>query len=98
MSTVLSSLVPRYVPYAFGGVVGAEVRAVRVRRHRELVDLFAQRRDVLTRLTESRGEPFVLGHRLGELALGLEEPLLEGAHALGCVLQPPAQDDHLFLQ
>ena len=63
-------------------VVRAEVRAVRRRRHRELLDLFAQRGDVLARLTQGGGQLLVLGDGLGELTLGLEQPLLEGADAL----------------
>ena len=79
-------------------VVGAEERAVRRRRHRELLDLFAQRGDVLARLTQGGGELLVLGDGLGELALGLEQSLLEGADALGRVLEPAPQDDDLFLE
>ena len=79
-------------------VVGAEERAVARRRHRELLDVFAERGDVLARLTQRGGELLVLGDGLGELALGLEEPLLERADALGGVLQPAAEDDDLFLE
>ena len=79
-------------------VVRAEERAVRGRRHGELLDLFAQCRDVLAGLTQRGGEAFVLGDGLGELALGLEQPLLEGPHALGCVLEPAPEDDDLFLE
>jgi len=39
-----------------------------------------------------------LGDRLGELALGLQQPLFECADALRGVLQPAAEDDHLFLE
>ena len=53
---------------------------------------------MLARLTQGGGEPLVLGDGLGELALGLEEPLLEGADALGGVLQPAAEDHDLFLE
>ncbi len=53
---------------------------------------------MLARFTQRGGEAFVLGDGLLELALGLEDLLLEGAHSLGCVLEPAAEDDHLFLQ
>ena len=79
-------------------VVGAEERAVRRRRHRELLDLFAERGDVLARLAQGGREALVLGDGLGELALGLEEPLLERADPLGRVLEPAAEDDDLFLE
>ena len=79
-------------------VVGAEEGAVRRRRHRELLDLFPQRGDVLARLTEGGGEPFVLGDRLLELALGLEDLLLERADALGGVLEAAAEHHDLFLE
>ena len=72
-------------------VVAAEQRAVGGRRLGELVDLFAQRGDVLARLAQGVGQLLVLGHGLGELALGLEQALLERAHALGRVLQPAPQ-------
>ena len=79
-------------------VVGAEERAVGRRRHRELLDLFAERGDVLARLTQRGGELLVLGDGLGELALGLEQALFEGADALRGVLQPAAEDDDLFFE
>ncbi len=78
--------------------VGGEERPVRRRWHRELLDLFAQRTDVLARLAKRGGELLVLGDGLGQLALRLEQALLEGANALGSVLQATAQDDDLFLQ
>ena len=79
-------------------VVGAEERAVARGRHRELLDLFPERRDVLAGLAEGGREAFVLGDGLGELALGLENPLLEGAHPLGGVLEAAAQDDDLLVE
>src|SRR6478735_3346534 len=51
-----------------------------------------------TRIAQCGRESLVLRHGLGELALGLEDPLLEGADALRCVLQPAPEQDHLFLQ
>ena len=53
---------------------------------------------MLARFTQGGGEAFVLGDGLLELALGLEDLLLEGAHALGCVLEAAAEDDDLFLE
>ena len=79
-------------------VVGAEVGAVRRRRHRELLDLFAQRGDVLARLAQGRGELLVLGDGLGELALRLEQALFERADPLGRVLQAAPEDDDLFFE
>ena len=79
-------------------VVGAEEGAVGRRRHRELLDLFAERGDVLARFTEGGGEALVLGDGLLELALGLEDLLLERADALGGVLEPAAQHHDLFLE
>ncbi len=79
-------------------VVGAEEGAVRRGRHRELLDLLAERGDVLARFAEGGREPFVLGDGLLELTLGLEDLLLEGADPLGGVLEAAAQDDDLFLE
>ncbi len=79
-------------------VVGAEEGAVGRRRHRELLHLFPEGGDVLARLAEGGGQAFVLRHRLLELALGLEDPLLQGAHPLGGVLEAAPEDDDLFLE
>ena len=54
--------------------------------------------DVLARLAQGGGELLVLGYGLGELALGLEEPLLQGAYPLGRILQPATQDDDFLFQ
>ena len=64
-------------------VVRAEERPVGRRGHRELLDFLAQRDDVLACFAQGGREPLVLGDRLGELTLGLEEPLLERPNALG---------------
>ena len=72
--------------------------AVGRRRLRELLDLFAQRGDVVARLAEGVGQLLVLGDRLGQLALGLEQALLEGAHPLGGVLEPATQGVDLLLE
>ena len=53
---------------------------------------------MLARLAQGGGQLLVLGDGLGELALGLEQSLLEGADALGGVLQPAAEDDDLLLE
>ena len=79
-------------------VVVPDDRAVGRRRLGELVDLLAQRGDVVARLAEGVGELLVLGDRLGQLALGLEQPLLEGADALGRVLEAPPEGQHLLLE
>ena len=79
-------------------VVGVEERPVRRGRHGELLDLLAERRDVLPGLAQGRREPLVLGDGLGELALGLEETLFEGPDPFRGVLEPASEDDDLFLQ
>ena len=79
-------------------VVAAEEGAVRRRGLGELLDLFPQGRDVLAGLTEGVGQLLVLADGLGELTLGLEQPLLEGAHPLGGVLEAAPQGGDLFLQ
>ena len=79
-------------------VVGAEERAVRRRRHRELLDLFAERGDVLARFAQGCRQALVLRDGLGELALRLEHPLLQRAHPLGRVLEPAPEDHDLFLE
>ena len=68
-------------------VVVTEERAVGRGGLGELLDLLAQRRDVLARLAQGVRELLVLADRLGELALGLEESLFQGPDALGCVLE-----------
>ena len=79
-------------------VVLADDDAVGRRRLGELVDLVAQRGDVLARLAQGVAELLVLGDGLGQLALGLEQPLLEGAHPLGRVGQLRAQARDLLLE
>ena len=78
-------------------VVDAEQGAVGRRRLGELLDLFAEGGDVLAGLAERVGQLLVLGDGLGQLALGLEQALLEGAHPLRGLLQPTAEDDDLLL-
>ena len=78
-------------------VVLADDHAIRRRWLRELVDLVAQRGDVLARLAEGVAQLLVLGDRLGELALGLQQSLLEGTHPLRRIGQArPQLVDLLF--
>lgn len=79
-------------------VVGGQEGSVGRRRHRELLDLLPEGGDVLPRLTERGRELLVLRDGLGELALGLEEALLEGANPLGGVLEAAAEDDDVLLE
>ena len=72
-------------------VVLADDHAVGRRRLGELVDLVAERGDVLARLAQRVAQLLVLGDRLGELALGLEQALLERAQALRGVGQRAPQ-------
>ena len=72
-------------------LVLADDDAVRRRGLGQLVDLLAQRGDVVARFTECVGELLVAGDRLGQLALRLEQPLFERAHPLGCLGQPPSE-------
>ncbi len=79
-------------------VVAAEQGAVGRRGLGQLLDLVAQGGDVLAGLAQGVGQLLVLRHRLGQLALRLEQPLLEGADALGRVLQAAPEGDDLLLQ
>ena len=72
-------------------VVLADDDAVRGRRLRELVDLVAQRGDVLARLAQRVGQLLVLADRLGELTLRLEQPFLEGVDATGRIGESRSQ-------
>ena len=72
-------------------VVLADDDAVRRRRLRELVDLVAQRGDVLARLAQGVRQLLVLADRLGELALRLEQPFLEGVDAAGRIGESRSQ-------
>ena len=82
-----------------GGVlVGAQVGPVGRGGLGELLHLFPQGGDVLPGLPEGVGQLLVLGDGLGQLALRLQQLLLQGPDALGRVLQPPAEGYHLLLQ
>ena len=76
-------------------VVASEQRPVRGRRLGQLVDLVAQRRDVVAGLAQGEGQLLVLRDRLGELPLGIEQSLFERSHAPRAFLEPPEQDGHL---
>ena len=78
-------------------VVDAEERAVGRRGLGELLDLFTQRGQLLLGLLEGEGQLLVLRGGLGQLALGLEQPLLEGLHPARALLQPPAERVDLIL-
>ncbi len=79
-------------------VVLADDHAVCRRRLGELVDLVAQRGDVLAGLAKGVAQLLVLRDRLGELALGLEEALLERALALRRIGKALPQLVDLLLQ
>ena len=64
-------------------VVLADDDAVRRWGLRELVDLVAERGDVLARLAKGVAQLLVLGNRLGQLSLGLQESLFECPLPLG---------------
>ena len=79
-------------------VVLADDDAVGGRRLGQLVDLVAQGGDVLARLPQRVAELLVLGHGLGELALRLEQALLERPDPLRRVGHPGAQVSDLVVQ
>ena len=79
-------------------VVDAQQRGVGGRRLGELVDLVAERGDVVAGLTQRVAELLVLADRLGELTLGLEQALLERAHPLRCVLEAADHRGDLVLE
>jgi hypothetical protein len=79
-------------------VVATDHHAVRRRRLAQLVDLVAQRGDVLASLAQGVAELLVLADRVRELALGLEQPLLERPHPLRRIGQASAQIGDLLLE
>ncbi len=78
-------------------LVDAEEGAVGGRRLGELLHLFAQRGQLLLGLLQGEGQLLVLRGGLGQLALGLEEALLEGLDPARALLQPPAERVDLVL-
>ena len=79
-------------------VVLADDHAVRRRRLGQLVDLVAQRGDVFARFTQRVAQLLVLPDRLGELALGLEQTLLEGPDTIRRIGQARPQLRDLLAQ
>ena len=79
-------------------VVAPEHGAVTAGRLGELLDLLAQRADVLAGVPEHGREPLILRHGLGETTLRVGQPLLEHPHPLGCVVQAPPQRGNLALE
>ena len=68
-------------------VVARQDGAVGVGGLGQLVDLFAERGDVLARLAQGVGQLLVLLDGLRELAFGLEQALFERADTLGGLLE-----------
>jgi hypothetical protein len=64
----------------------------------ELLDLLLEGDDLLPGLPEGGGQAFVLGQRLGELALGLEQAFLEHPDLAWRVLQAAAEQGRLLLE
>ena len=79
-------------------VVLAHDHAVRRRRLGELLDLVAQRRDVLPCFSQGVAELLVLRDGVGQLALGLQQSLLQGALALGGIGELAAELFDLSLE
>ena len=78
-------------------LVDPEEGAVGGRGLGELLDLLAQRGQLLLGLLEGEGQLLVLRGGLGQLALGLEQALLEGLHPARALLQPAAERVDLVL-
>ena len=78
-------------------LVDPEEGAVGRRRLRELLDLLAQGGQLLLGLLEGEGQLLVLRGGLRQLALGLEEALLQGLHPARALLQPAAERVDLIL-
>ena len=78
-------------------LVDPEEGAVGGRRLRELLDLLAQRGQLLLGLLEGEGQLLVLRGGLRELSLGLEQPLLERLDPARALLQPSPQRVDLIL-
>ena len=78
-------------------LVDAEEGAVGGRRLGQLLDLFAERGQLLLGLLEGEGQLLVLRHGVGQLALGVEQALFEGLDATGALLEAAAQRVDLVL-
>ena len=78
-------------------LVDPEEGAVGRRRLGELLDLLAQRGQLLLGLLQGEGQLLVLRRRLRQLALRFEQPLLEGLHPARALLQPAAERVDLIL-
>ena len=76
----------------------AEIGPIRRGWTGQLVDFFPQRGNLFPRLAQGVGQLLVLSDGLGELALRVEQPLLEGADALRCVLETPTECYQLLLR
>ena len=63
----------------------------------QLLDLLAQRGQLLLGLLQGEGQLLVLRRGVGQLALGVEEALLEGLHATGALLEAAAERVDLVL-
>ena len=78
-------------------LVDAEEGAVGGRGLRQLLDFLAQRGQLLLGLLQGEGQLLVLRRGVGQLALALEEALLEGLHPAGALLQAAAERVDLVL-
>ena len=77
-------------------LVDAEEGAVGGRGLGELLDLLAQGGQLLLGLLQGEGQLLVLGDGVGQLALGLEQPLLERLHPPRALLKPAPEGVDLF--
>ena len=78
-------------------LVDAEERAVGRRRLGQLLDLLAEGGQLLLGLLQGEGQLLVLRGGLGQLALRLEQALLEGLHPARALLQPAPERVDLIL-
>ena len=78
-------------------LVDAQEGAVGGRRLGQLLDLFAQRGQLLLGLLEGVGQLLVLRGGVGQLALAVEQALLEGLDAAGALLQAAPERVDLVL-
>src|SRR6266540_2842401 len=79
-------------------LVDREEDAVAAWRRGELLDLLLEGDDLLTGLAQGGCQALVLGQRLGELALGLQQALLQHADLPRGVVQATAEQGRLLLQ